>query len=117
MAALGGEGAPRRPRHLYESNEAFMVTNEIFQGPSSSASPVSVFALIPLCDVNARDLEGTNALGAAITHECDPKVMAALLAEGVDERRCKGEWSAMELVLQTHCSRAFCPGSLRRRGK
>ena len=51
-------------------------------------------------------------MGAAIAHECDVGVMAALLSEGVDERRCKGERSAMELVLQTYYSRTWSQGSL-----
>ena len=51
-------------------------------------------------------------MGAAIAQECDASVMAALLSKGVDERRCKGEKSAMELVLQTYYSRTWCQGSL-----
>ena len=70
-----------------------------------------MLALIPLCDVNARDQDGSNALGAAIAHECDADVIAALLSEDVDEHRCKGERSAMELVLQTYYSRTRSPGA------
>ena len=72
-----------------------------------------MLALIPLCDVNARDQDGSNALGAAIAHECGTDVMAALLSEGVNEHRCKGGRSAMELVLQTYYSRTCSPGSHR----
>ena len=50
-------------------------------------------------------------MGAAIAHECDAGVIAALLSEGVDERRCKGQRSAMELVLQTYYSRTRSQGS------
>ena len=69
----------------------------------------SVRALIPLCDVNARDAGGANALGAAIAHECDPEVLSALLSAGVDDHFCKGERSAVELVLQTCFSRKYSP--------